>query len=190
MLIIEDGTGVVPDTNSFATLEEADAYLVPRNLWPVTPVGEGDTPDAVMVAKKEAAMLRATGWLNTLQWKGRKNEWKQSLCWPRTDVTVDSCDVPNDEVPHVVALAQMEMSAIVYSGIDPLVPIQSGVASMSESTSEGLDIISDSKSKSITYRTGEAPEMVYTAAVGHITPLLKFVPGKSGGARFIEAGRG
>ena len=54
MLIVEDGS--CPEgANSYVSLEDADAYLVPRGLWPVTPVEvtPDDEGDAGAVVRRQ-----------------------------------------------------------------------------------------------------------------------------------------
>lgn len=65
-------------TNSYASLAEAEAYmltLVHKDDWTA-----GTDPT------KEAALQQATRLLDTLTWKGRKATAEQALAWPRTGV--------------------------------------------------------------------------------------------------------
>ena len=143
MLQIEDGT--CPEgANSYVSLEAADAYLVPRGLWPTTPVvitpGEGDAPgsavpDAAMVAAKETALIRAFDYLNgPLDWVGCKVDWQREPAWPRLNVPVPGTDprmgqhIPSGVVPRAVVQAQMEIAALMYGGKDLLTPQERGGA--------------------------------------------------------------
>lgn len=61
-LIVEDGT--MPEgANSYVSLETADAYLVPRNLWPVTEIKEDPQdpettePEKQLTAQEEVEAL-------------------------------------------------------------------------------------------------------------------------------------
>ncbi len=201
-LIIEDGT--CPDgANSYATLADADTYLVPRSLWPVTPdvpcENEGDpaVPDPVVVIAKEAALLRAADYLNTLQWHGQSVDWQRTMAWPRVGVPLPGVGkgavLPDNIVPKAVAQAQIELAALVYNGANPLAPVERGgkVIAESHSTTEGsIDVIGgDSKSDSYTYSDGAPVETYFPAVSGLVAAFLSVVPGKSG-ARMVEVGRG
>lgn len=198
-LIIEDGT--CPDgSTSYISLADADAYLVPRGLWPVTPdvpgENEGDpaAPDPVMVAAKESALLRAADYLNTLQWYGQPVDWQRTMAWPRIGVQLpDGGTIPMSLVPKAVAQAQAELAGLIYGGTNPLAPVERGgkVIAESHSTTEGsIDVIGgDSKSDSYTYADGAPIETYFPAVSGLLRALLAVIPG-NGGARMVEVGRG
>lgn len=198
-LIVEDGS--CPEgSNSYISLADADAYLVPRGLWPVTPdvpgENEGDpaVPDPVMTAAKESALLRAADYLNTLQWYGQPVDWQRTMAWPRIGVQLpDGGTIPMSLVPKAVAQAQAELAGLIYGGTNPLAPVERGgkVIAESHSTTEGsIDVIGgDSKSDSYTYADGAPIETYFPAVSGLLRALLSVVPGKSG-ARIVEAGRG
>ena len=109
MLIIEDGT--MPEgANTYASLELADAYLVPRGLWEATPEDAGDS----VIAKKEAAIIRAFDALNTLNWAGNVPDWQRVTAWPRENVPMpgvkskpgeEPAFLPADTVPRAVVQA-------------------------------------------------------------------------------------
>lgn len=188
MLIIEDGT--MPEgANTYASLELADAYLVPRGLWEATPEDAGDS----VIAKKEAAIIRAFDALNTLNWAGDVPDWQRVTAWPRENVPMPGVKpkpgeeptfLPADTVPRAVVQAQMELAGLIYSGLNPLAPVERGgkVVSMSESSKEGdLDVIGgDSKSYSVTYAESAPVETYLPAVYGILGPYLREIPGKSG----------
>ena len=202
IIVIEDGS--CPEgSNSYISIADADAYLVPRGLWPVTPdvpgENEGDpaVPDPVMVAAKESALLRACDYLNTLQWRGQPVDWQRTMTWPRVGVPQPGGSkgavLPDNVVPKAVAQAQIELAALVYNGTNPLAPVERGgkVIAESHSTTEGsIDVIGgDSKSDSYTYADGAPIETYFPAVSGLVAAFLSVVPGKSG-ARIVEVGRG
>lgn len=210
MLIIEDGT-CLESVNSYASLEAADAYLVPRGLWPATSVdvtpGEGDapgtaTPDAAMVAAKEAALIRAFDYLNgPLDWAGYKVDWQRAAAWPRLSVPVPGTDprmgqhIPSDTVPRAVVQAQMELAALMYGGKDLLTPQERGGAVVAESHSKtegGVDVIGgDSESSSYTYADDAPAEDWLPSVFPLLEPFLNSVPGQSeSGFRMIKVVRG
>ena len=198
-LIVEYGS--CPEgSNSYISIADADAYLVPRGLWPVTPdvpgENEGDpaAPDPVMVAAKESALLRAADYLNTLQWYGQPVDWQRTMAWPRIGVQLpDGGTIPMSLVPKAVAQAQAELAGLIYGGTNPLAPVERGgkVIAESHSTTEGsVDVIGgDSKSDSYTYADGAPIETYFPSVSGLVAVFLSVVPGKSG-ARIIEVGRG
>lgn len=200
IIVVEDGSATNPNANSYISLADADAYLVPRGLWPVTPdvpgENEGDpaVPDPVMVAAKGSALLRAADYLNTLQWYGQPVDWQRTMAWPRIGVQLpDGGTIPMSLVPKAVAQAQAELAGLIYGGTNPLAPVERGgkVIAESHSTTEGsIDVIGgDSKSDSYTYADGAPIETYFPAVSGLLRPYLAVVPGSSG-ARCVEAGRG
>lgn len=188
MLIVEDGT--MPEgANTYVSLADVDAYLVPRGLWETTPDDAGDS----VIAKKEAAIIRAFDAMNTLNWAGDVPDWQRVTAWPRQNVLMpgvkpkpgeDPAFLPADMVPRAVVQAQMELAGLIYGGLNPLAPVERGgkVVSMSESSKEGdLDVIGgDSKSYSVTYAESAPVETYLPAVYGILGPYLREIPGKSG----------
>lgn len=188
MLIVEDGT--MPEgANTYVSLELADAYLVPRGLWETTPDDAGDS----VIAKKEAAIIRAFDALNTLNWEGETPDWQRVTAWPRENVPMPGVEpkpgeeptfLPADTIPRAVVQAQMELAGLIYGGLNPLAPVERGgkVVSMSESSKEGdIDVIGgDSKSYSVTYAESAPVETYLPAVYGILGPYLREIPGKSG----------
>ena len=170
MLIVEDGT--MPEgANTYVSLADVDAYLVSRGLWETTPDDAGDS----VIAKKEAAIIRAFDAMNTLNWAGDVPDWQRVTAWPRQNVPMPGVKskpgeeptfLPADMVPRAVVQAQMELAGLICGGLNPLAPVERGgkVVSMSESSKEGdLDVIGgDSKSYSVTYAES-APCLLYTS---------------------------
>lgn len=202
-IIVEDGTGVA-GANAFADLATADAYLVARGLWAVTPTvaveGTDDAPptsapDAAVVAAKEAAIIRAADALNVLKWIGEPRFPLSLMAWPRVDAVLPSgAEVPLDSVPPAVVRANIELAGLIYNGTaDPLAPVERGgkIISKSESFKEGgIDVIGgDSKSYSVTYADAAPVETYLPAVYGILRPYLLEVPGQ-GGMKFGEAVRG
>lgn len=188
MLIVEDGT--MPEgANTYVSLTDVDAYLVPRGLWETTPDDAGDS----VIAKKEAAIIRAFDAMNTLNWAGDVPDWQRVTAWPRQNVPMPGVKtkpgeeptfLPADMVPRAVVQAQMELAGLIYGGLNPLAPVERGgkVVSMSESSKEGdLDVIGgDSKSYSVTYAESAPMETYLPAVYGILGPYLREIPGKSG----------
>ena len=77
-LIVEDGT-LPAGANSFASVADADAYHAARLTAAWT--------DELAEAQKEAALIRASDWLNRkVMWNGRKASRSQRMAWPRAGV--------------------------------------------------------------------------------------------------------
>lgn len=188
-LIVEDGT-MPAGANSYASLSDADAYLVPRSLWTETP-----QDDAAMVTRKESALMRATDYLNTLSWVGYVEDWQRTMSWPREDVPIPRGKgfVPGDIVPKAVSIACMEMAALIFSGTDPLAIVERGGMVTSESHSKtvgGVDVIEgDSTSDSYTYASG-APAETYYPQLRGVESFLLVIPGKARGLTVVGVGRG
>lgn len=203
-LIIEDGT--CPEgATSYVSLEEADAYLIPRGLWPVTGVAVDaeactETPDAGMLAAKEAALIRAFDYLNgPLEWLGRKVDWQRQAAWPREGVPVPGSDphrpehIAPDVVPAAVKQAQMELAALIYNGNALLSPVERGgkVKSVSDSSTEAVDVLNESKSHSVTYADDAPLESWLPSVYPLLKPFLADVPGEvKGGFRVLNILRG
>ena len=84
-LIVEDGT--MPEgANTYASVADADAYLLSRGVsdWAAPPSSDLE-PDPQLSAK-EAALIRSADYLNGLKWKGEKIEYDWPMAWPRAGV--------------------------------------------------------------------------------------------------------
>lgn len=192
MLVVESGSATDPNSNTYISLADAEAYASARGLWT-----SSTTDDA-----KTVALLRAADYLNTLQWKGVAVTWDRVMAWPRenvpqpggaTDIYGNPVLLANNIVPKAVAQAQTELAALIVAGTNPLAPAERGgrVVSETHTTKAGdIDVIGgDSKSDSYTYAAGAPIETYFPAVVGLLRPYLTVVPGSSG-ARCVEAGRG
>lgn len=189
-LIVEDGS--LPEgANVYADLDAADAWLVPRGLWPATPVAVDtatgmETPDAGVVAAKKAALLRGADWLNALpggRWKSEPVQEGRVMAFPRKAAP--------GIVPAAVRLANMELAAVIYGGSNPLAPLEHGgvVQSESRSSSKTVGPLTESASHSLNYAADAPPETYYPAVAGLLAPYLDVIPGKSAGG-CMAVGRG
>jgi hypothetical protein len=100
-MILEDGTGK-PDANSYAALEEADAYHTER--------GNADWAGASADAR-EASLVRACDYLERTYgrlWTGRKYHEHQRLSFPR--IAADG--IPEGEIPFWLKEAQSEAALL------------------------------------------------------------------------------
>lgn len=110
MIIVEDGTGL-RDSESYASVADADAYLSSRGMgiW-------SDLKDS----EKEQALRRATDYMTAEyrpKWLGKRVSAAQSLDWPRLDVELDDVGVlPSNFVPREVTRACVELAFRAASG--------------------------------------------------------------------------
>lgn len=134
-LIIETGA-IVPNANSYVTLEEANAYMeysATRVLWAAM-----TDPD------KEAAIVQATRAMDaTVTWKGDKVRWDQPRQWPRTGVQIDTggiawnplgsnyaAQVPADTIPQAIKEASIELASMMAQGDRTADPDSAGIKSV------------------------------------------------------------
>lgn len=106
------------DANSYASLAEANAYHTAR----------GNAAWTGADAAKEAALIRATQWLDGRygdQWPGIR--WKlraQALDWPRVEATDrDGTEIDYDSIPSEVVSATCEAALIELASPGALSPL-------------------------------------------------------------------
>ena len=173
-LIIENGK--MPDgANTYAGLDEADAYLSGRGLaaW-----AEAD------IASRSAALLRAADVLNSYAWRGNTAAPGRVMAWPRSGMAYAGGEaVPADRVPVRVVQAQCELAGAMIGGDTPLAAVDK---SRGPVTVERVDAVS------VSY--ADPRSCVYAGATGYpavdalLRPFLR--PGLGGGFCLKETGRG
>jgi hypothetical protein len=143
MLTVENGT-MLEGANSYASVAQADGYLYARGNedWPQhVPEEETDpdtgemvtTPDPNLAAK-EAALIRATDYLNGLNWYGKRAAGGRVMAWPRVEaVDCDGYAIAEDTVPDTVVLATCALAGIIYGGEDAQPTLERGGRIQSES---------------------------------------------------------
>lgn len=107
--VVEDGSGKV-DSNSFASVAEADAYFSDRGVtaWA-----------SLTTAVKQTSLVKATDYLEATYsqaWIGDRATIAQALSFPRLNMVVDNFYLPSDEVPVKVIHATIEMALRASSG--------------------------------------------------------------------------
>lgn len=111
-LIVEDGTRPT-GSNCYISVADADAYHLARGgtVW-------AEAHNGV----KEAAILRATDWLNSRDWAtGTSLHNDSPMAWPRTDaVSPSGVAYPSTAVPQAVVMACAEVAGVIVAGADPL----------------------------------------------------------------------
>lgn len=98
-LIVEDGTAR-SDSNSFASVADADAFWLTRSdpAWA-----------AASTTAKEAALVKAADYLGfAYRWRGVPSASSQALAWPRADVVdADDNDIASNVIPTAVKRAAL-----------------------------------------------------------------------------------
>lgn len=118
-LTIEDGS-IVEGADSYVTLAEARAYASARGV--TLPVEDGAV---------EILARKATDYLETFAYAGKKVQATQPLKWPRKEVTLDEEAWPEDEIPPSLKKAQNQTMMEIFAGLDPL-PSSDGKAVIRE----------------------------------------------------------
>ena|GEM_PF-881386 len=116
-LILEDGAMLNPGANTYVLATDVDDWQGARNsgVWPPPPDGADDPNQAA----KEAAILKATDYLNGLNWKGQRAGPGRILAWPRREVEDgDGFVIPANMIPQAVKSAVCYLAAFVYAGTD------------------------------------------------------------------------
>lgn len=96
---------MLDDTNSYVTLDEAEAYFANRldaAAW-----------DEAKEVQKEQALVTAAQTMETLDWVGSIVDPSQPLAWPRKGYFFDprlGYTVEIDDIPARVKTAQMELA--------------------------------------------------------------------------------
>lgn len=107
--VVETGAGLA-DSNSFASVAEADAYFSDRG---VTAWG------SLTTAVKQTSLIKATDYLEATYsqaWIGDKVSLAQALSFPRTNMVSEGFYLPSDEVPNRVVYATIEMALRASTG--------------------------------------------------------------------------
>lgn len=100
--------------NTYATVEIADKYHRER--------GNTEWPDTSPNESKEAALIKATSYIDNLgrgKFKGRKATQEQLLLWPRSDVCDEDCyPIDSDVIPLAVQHATCEAALRIIGGTE------------------------------------------------------------------------
>lgn len=94
-LIVEDGSGLT-NAESYASVDEADTYLLSRGMtiW-----------SNATATEKEQALRRATDFMTgryRTAWKGYRRLSTQALDWPRYGVVIDNFPYGVGEINHTI----------------------------------------------------------------------------------------
>jgi hypothetical protein len=151
-LIVEDSTGL-PDAESYASVDEADAYTLARHLlaW---------QSEAIDDARKEAALRVATEYIET-------NYGPRFLA--ERFVSDQALSFPDEGgfVPSAVIRATIELAVIALDG--PLWTIED-LSRVIVQESKGVGPLQ----KSVTYKNPEALQKLYRQVDMMLRPLLRF----------------
>lgn len=109
-LIVEDGSQVA-GAESYASVEDADAYFLARAnaAWAALPDD----------AAKEAALRSACDYIEAVyggRWLGDRVSDTQALSWPRSGVCIDGVEIADDAIPAQLVRANMELALKASAG--------------------------------------------------------------------------
>jgi hypothetical protein len=122
MAVTIDATVGGPNSNSYPTLEEAEAYFATRmpapTKWAATPAPSNDD--------KSKALITATRITDLLaDWKGSVASDTQARMWPRDDMEESKgLDMDNDIIPDELKYAIYEFAEVLL-GTDKTVDLSS-----------------------------------------------------------------
>ena len=106
--MIFDATVGGPDSTSFVTVEEADAYFTSHPFG--EPWLEYDE------SQKESYLMMSTRSVSALCWTGQATSPDQALSWPRTGMTgTNGYPIPSDIIPREVKYMTMELAFRTYT---------------------------------------------------------------------------
>jgi hypothetical protein len=162
--IVEDGSGS-PDSNAYADIPYVYGYLLGEQL---------EAWEALEEPEQEAAIIRATRYIDSLEFYGTRKTLEQGLSWPRFNVTYEGFEITG--VPAAVKKATAEAVGLVLDGAE----FFSDEADV-KIASEKVDVIS------VSYQTLQAGEKAVTK-FEVINKLLKgFMKTDTGSDRFGAA---
>lgn len=125
--------------NSYVTLVEANAYAA-NQQWETAWLAFTDD-------QRNAALITATSWLQTLSWGGTKCSpssddpmLRQRLDWPRSDLTCDGTAASCTMIPWEVRTAQIEL-AYQFAQNPNLMLGSTGVSVAGEVKRQKLDVL-------------------------------------------------
>lgn len=171
----EDGTGL-PDSNSFASLPEAETYVVDRGLPDASWV---DLDDEV----KQGALVKATDFLvqkYRLRWKGIRVKFEQALDWPRAGVQTEDYFEPDTG-----ARESLIFNGLAFMVPDNIVPpdikkatielaIRAAVGDLAPDLARGGQVVSETVGEiSVTYSESAPANTTYQTVNGWLRPYLK-----------------
>jgi hypothetical protein len=116
-LIVENGS-MVNNANSFVDVQFVDTYQQMRGntTWPEAPAPPEEDPNNDI---KVISIIKATDYLNGLNWSGRKYYPDQIMAWPRNNASNSyGIGLPCNIVPMAVKYASCYLAGLIYSGID------------------------------------------------------------------------
>jgi hypothetical protein len=132
-LIVENGLMENINANSYISLDFADMYLGLRgyNDWPAAIDPPEDDPN---VDNKIIAIVRATDYLNGLNWTGHRYYPDNIMAWPRLNATnYHGTALAVNKIPEAVKAANAYLACLIYKGTDPQPILERGGRIASES---------------------------------------------------------
>jgi hypothetical protein len=106
MLFVEDGTGS-PIANAYIDIPYVSNYLLGEQL---------DAWVALSEPEQESAIVRATRFIDSLDFIGTRKTLEQNLSWPRSNVVYEGFEI--EGVPEAVRKATAESVGLVLEGAE------------------------------------------------------------------------
>ncbi|MDR1586293.1 MAG: hypothetical protein LBS57_02420, partial [Treponema sp.] len=106
LIVVEDGSGL-PEANSYIPVSYVSAYLLGEQL---------EAWEALSEPEQESAIIRATRYIDSLEFIGTRKTLEQGLSWPRSNVTYEGFEI--ERVPTAVKKASAEAVGLVLDGAE------------------------------------------------------------------------
>lgn len=148
-LIVEDGTGKA-DANSFASYDDFLLFWAQDNIDYSLPVDPEEATTSPSENAVKSALIKATEYINDMNFFGEKRLSSQSLSFPRVNLRMPGSSytyptyMSSDEVPSNIVKATCYLAGLIIQGTDIMAPAQSvssqsvsGVGSVTYSDGQG-----------------------------------------------------
>jgi len=155
-IIVEDGTAASASANSYITVDEVDTYCddMGYSAWA-----------SLATTDKQTAILRAMVFIESLHFKGEKEDYDNPLEWPRFGTYYD-----DDEIPKPLKRGVCHAAYEESLSPDCLLP-----TSDDNIKSEKIDVIE------VEYFTSRPSDKVFTKILALLSPIID-----SGGDRLAS----
>jgi hypothetical protein len=105
-LIVEDGSGL-PNSNAYVDIPYVSNYLLGEQL---------EVWEELEEPEQETAIIKATRYIDSLEFFGTRKTLEQGLSWPRSNVTYEDFEITG--VPTAVKKATAEAVGLILEGAE------------------------------------------------------------------------